>query len=94
MKNIWKGLSGRGKLVALGLGATVLQLGPIAACDDQLTALTRYVDPCGTVLGNCNPGDFQTNNANPGDWCIDPACTVPGACADTPPLGAIRDICP
>jgi hypothetical protein len=75
--------------------ATVFQLGFVSSCDDRLVGLTNYLDPCGTILGNCTPGFFQSINADLGDWCIDPACTVPGGCgAADPPLGTIRDICP
>jgi len=82
------------KVLALGVAGVVLQLGAIGSCDDTLVALTRYVDPCGTVLGNCTPGSFQANNADVGDYCVDPACTVPGACNNNQPLGTIRNICP
>ena len=64
-----------------------------SACDDFLIGMTNFVDPCGTLL-NCPPGSFQSNAAELGDWCIDPACVVPGACSDDQPLGTIRDICP
>jgi hypothetical protein len=69
-------------------------MGFLGSCDDQLIALTQYVDPCGTILGNCTPGSFQANNADLNDWCIDPACTIPGGCGPGQPLGTIRDICP
>lgn len=69
-------------------------VGFVESCDDRLIALTQFVDPCGTFLANCNPGDFQTNNADVGDFCIDPACTVPGGCNNDQPIGTIRDICP
>ena len=64
-----------------------------SACDDTLIGLTRFVDPCGTLL-DCPPGSFQSDRAELGDWCIDPSCVVPGACSDDQPLGTIRDICP
>lgn len=71
-----------------------MQFGYVGACDDRLVALTNYVDPCGTILGNCAPGTFQSVNSPLGSWCIDPACTVPGGCGNAdPPLGTIRDIC-
>ena len=95
MMSTWKFRNTRlMKVWALGMSATVLQFGAVSSCDDRLVALTTYVEPCGTVLGNCTPGSFQANNADPGDWCVDPACTVPGACDDNPPLGTIRNICP
>jgi len=77
------------------LAGTLLQLGFVSSCDDRLVGLTNYLDPCGTILANCAPGTFQAINADLGDWCLDPACTVPGGCGNQdPPLGTIRDICP
>ena len=63
-------------------------------CDNYLVNVTRYVDPCGTILANCAPGDFQVNAAEVGDYCVDPACTVPGACNNQQPLGTITNVCP
>ena len=68
--------------------------GFIDSCDDRLIELTRFVDPCGTVLANCAPGDFEVNAAEVGDFCVDPACTVPGQCTLDQPLGTITDLCP
>lgn len=68
--------------------------GFVESCDDRLVAVTRYFDPCGTILANCAPGDFEVNNAEIGDYCVDPACTVPGGCNDLQPLGTITDVCP
>jgi hypothetical protein len=80
-------------MVAL-LGAGYL-LGFINSCDNWLAGFTGYVDPCGTILANCVPGQFQLLNSDIGDYCIDPACTVPGACdTGTQPLGTIYHICP
>jgi hypothetical protein len=56
--------------------------------------MTRYVDPCGTILANCNPGDFEVNAADINSWTVDPACTVPGLCSDDQPLGTITDLDP
>lgn len=67
--------------------------GLIDSCDDSLVALTQFVDPCGTILANCDPGDFAVLNADIGDSCIDPACTLPGGCGVVP-LGTVREICP
>lgn len=73
----------------------LFMLGFIDSCDDRLVQFTQFVDPCGTFLANCQPGDFQTNAAGVHDWCVDPACTVPGQCGDDgPALGTITDICP
>lgn len=84
----------RGVVAALFAGA-LFQLGFIETCDDRLASLTRFVEPCGTLLGNCNPGDFQVNAADVGDYCIDPACTIPGQCGNAGPvLGTVTDLCP
>ncbi len=80
-------------LVAL-LFAGAMIPGILSSCDDRLIGLTRFIDPCGTILANCNPGDFMVNRADVGDFCVDPACTVPGACGDGQPLGTIIDVCP
>ena len=66
----------------------------VESCDDRLTNLTRYIDPCGSIFANCAPGDFEVNAADVGDYCVDPACTVPGACSNQQPLGTITDVCP
>ena len=68
--------------------------GFVDSCDDRLIEATRFVDPCGTFLANCAPGDFEVNAAEVGDFCVDPACTVPGQCDDIQPLGTITDLCP
>ena len=64
-----------------------------SSCNDFLIGVTRFADPCGTLL-DCPPGSFESGRAEIGDWCVDPACVVPGACSDDQPLGTIRDICP
>jgi len=69
-------------------------LGFLDSCDDLLVNVTRYVDPCGTFLANCTPGSFETEAAEVGDYCVDPACTVPGQCGGGQPLGTITDLCP
>jgi len=79
---------------ALVLGS-VYQLGFIETCDDRLIAISRQIDPCGTILSNCNPGDLEVSRAEVGDFCVDPACTVPGQCGTgLQPLGTITNICP
>lgn len=83
----------RSNLAALLFAGAVIP-GIISSCDDRLIGLTRYVDPCGTILANCNPGDFEVNAAGIGDFCVDPACTVPGGCGGGQPLGTITDVCP
>lgn len=84
------------KMVRLAtvLGSGAVLPGFFDSCDETLINWTRYVDPCGTILANCNPGDFEVNNADVGDFCVDPACTVPGGCGGGQPLGTITDICP
>lgn len=77
----------------LAIGAA-FQFGFLGSCNNRLIELTRFVDPCGTFLANCNPGDFEVNRAAVGDFCVDPACTVPGQCGGGQPLGTITDICP
>jgi hypothetical protein len=74
--------------------AGIVPLGFFESCDNRAANITSYVDPCGTVLGNCTPGSFQVNAADVGDYCIDPACTVPGQCGGGQPLGTITRICP
>lgn len=77
------------------LGGAAFQLGYIDNCDDRLANYAQYVDPCGTFLANCQPGDFQVNQADVADYCVDPACTIPGQCGQVgPPLGTITDLCP
>ena len=81
-------------LYALLLG-TVFQLGFLESCNDQLVEATRIIDPCGTFIASCTPGSFEANNADVGDFCVDPTCTIPGLCdLANPPLGTIRDVCP
>ncbi len=74
--------------------AGIIPVGFIESCDSRVTSATQYFDPCGTILGNCTPGSFQVNAADVGDYCIDPACTVPGQCGGGQPLGTITRICP
>ncbi len=68
--------------------------GFVEDCDNRLIGYTRYLDPCGTIFANCAPGDFEVNRAEVGDYCVDPGCTVPGACDDQQPLGTITNVCP
>jgi hypothetical protein len=84
----WIGLA-----VLVACGAT--QFGIISGCNNLLLGTTDYFDPCGTILGNCEPGDFQVYNSGPGAYCIDPTCTIPGQCENEgPPLGTLYDLCP
>ncbi len=76
-------------------GALTFALLSFSSCDDKLLSLAEFVDPCGTILANCEPGDLQINAAAVGDYCVDPACTVPGQCeGDYVPLGTITELCP
>ncbi len=80
---------------AMGTIATaVFIIGFLQTCDDRLIGLTRFIDPCATIFANCAPGDFEVNRADVGDFCVDPACTVPGQCGPGQALGTITDICP
>ena len=84
---------------AILVAGTALQFGFVSGCNDRLLGLVDFVDPCLTILGNCAPGSFQSINAEIGDFCIDPTCTIPGGCGYVtggggPPLGTQRDLCP
>ena len=84
-----------GMMTIAFVAGTAFQFGFLEGCNDRLLGLTNFVDPCDTFLANCNPGDFQSIRADIGDFCVDPTCTVPGACdPDTPALGTQRDLCP
>ena len=83
------------KMLAAGTFGGLFLLEFVSSCDDRLLNLTRYVDPCTTFLANCAPGSFQANAADIGDYCVDPACTVPGGCGQAgPPLGTQTQSCP
>lgn len=85
----------RRTVAAMLLGGTTFQIvGFIEKCDERLITASTYFDPCGTFLANCAPGDIQTNNADVGDYCIDPTCTIPGQCGTGQALGTITDLCP
>ncbi len=87
--------SQRARLAAALVGTlSIVGAGFINSCDNRLIGLTQYFDPCGTVFANCQPGDFQTNRAAVGDYCVDPTCTVPGGCNNGQALGTITDLCP
>ena len=79
---------------AAAVMSSVFVLGFLESCDDRLIGLSRVFDPCGSILSNCAPGDLEVFRAEVGDFCVDPACTVPGQCDDLQPLGTITDICP
>ncbi len=75
------GMKNRGWVKAAGMllvpGVFMAQLG--GACS-KLTALTQYVDPCGTVLADCFPGQFQLYASDVPNYELDPTCTIPGGC--------------
>ena len=79
-------------ILALLIGGGI-QLGFVESCDDRLIGATKVFDPCGTVLGNCLPGSFETNAADIPSRCVDPACVIPGACPGSEiPLGTQREL--
>ncbi|MBI1827840.1 MAG: hypothetical protein HY287_02100 [Planctomycetes bacterium] len=82
---------------AVGLTSTLPLWGLVNSCNDYLVNATKYVDPCGTILANCVPGSFQANTAPIGSaqaQCLDPTCTIPGACnPGVPVIGSVRPIC-
>lgn len=85
----------RAKAAAALVVGSLFVHGFLESCDDRFIGFTRFVDPCGTFLANCQPGDFETNRADIGDFCVDPTCSVPGGCGNAgPALGTQRDICP
>ena len=81
-----------GMLVLITTGAFTFSL--IDTCDNLAVEASRIIDPCGTFLANCAPGSFEVRNAEVGDFCVDPACSVPGQCGFGQPLGTITDLCP
>ncbi len=95
MSNGWAGSRRWYKTLASYSLGGVFILSFLGDCDNSLVQLTRFVEPCGTVFANCQPGDIQVNAADVGDFCVDPACSVPGGCGNLEqPLGTITDICP
>ena len=80
----------RTAFVSLVSGLSVL--GFLENCNDRLVEVTRFVDPCNTVLFNCVPGFFETSAADVGDFCVDPSCTVPGGCGNVA-LGTVTRVC-
>lgn len=82
------------RAMAIATGS-VFVVGMLESCNDFMVGASAYVDPCGTIFGNCAPGDIQVRAADIGDSCIDPACTVPGGCGfEGAPLGTITNVCP
>ena len=50
--------------------------------------LDRF-DPCGTILGNCEPGSLQLQFADVPDYDFDPTCTIPGQCVEAAGEGEV-----
>ena len=79
-----RGPSSRQAARALLLCATLASgvvFGFLPSCETLLTTF----DPCGTILGNCEPGTFDLLFADVPDWGVDPGCTVPGGCTGDDP---------
>ena len=77
--------SWRRVVVSLALGGSVLQLGFLPDC----TSLLRVFNPCGSILGFCEPEDLDLMLADGiPDFDLDPTCTIPfatgGNCAGGP----------
>ena len=56
------------------LSACVFQFGFLPSCKGVLTTL----NPCGTILGFCEPEEIDLLFADVPDFSIDPTCTIPG----------------
>ena len=72
--------------VLLGGG---MSLGFVESCDDRLIQVTRFFDPCGTILANCLPGQLAAQQAPTGDSCF--LCSRPGTCDGDQPFLNICD---
>lgn len=66
---------------------TTFQLGLVSGACDRAANLTQYVDPCGTILADCFPGQFQLYASDVPNYELDPTCTIPGlpGCGAAPP---------
>lgn len=78
----------RRKIVGALLGGGVA-LGFVQSCDDRLIQLTRFFDPCGTILANCLPGQLAAQQADIGDSCF--LCPIQGTCGEDDPFLNICD---
>ena len=78
----------RRRIVCVLLGGG-MSLGFIESCDDRLIEVTRFFDPCGTILANCLPGQLAAQQAPTGDSCF--LCSRPGTCG--PDEVAFLNIC-
>ena len=79
----------RRKIVGAFLGGGVVFGGFVGSCDDRLIEVTRFLDPCGTILANCQPGQFAAESADIGDPCF--LCPIPGTCGLDDPFMNICD---
>jgi len=85
MTRFWKWLQ---LVLATAVMGTTFQLG--VGC---LSRVAQAVNPCGTIL-NCDPLEYDLAFQ---DWVpnynIDPTCTIPGLCGNTPfpPAGGADD---
>ncbi|MCH8148769.1 MAG: hypothetical protein IH987_12355 [Planctomycetes bacterium] len=79
----------RRKIVGALLGGGVMFGGFVESCDNRLIELTRFFDPCGTILANCAPGQLAAQNADIGDPCY--LCTRPEGCIEDNPFLNICD---
>lgn len=74
----------RRKVVGALLGGGMVFGGFVESCDDRLIQATRFLDPCGTILANCLPGELTAQQANTGDPCF--LCSRPGTCGNDDPF--------
>lgn len=68
-------------LLAAALLGTTFQAG--TGC---IGTIARNVNPCGTILV-CDPLEYDLMWTDQSDWPdynIDPTCTIPGECGETP----------
>ena len=79
----------RRQVLGAVLGGGLMFGGFVGTCDDRLIGLTRFFDPCGTVLANCLPGELTAQQADTGDPCF--LCSSPGTCGNDDPFLNICD---
>ena len=79
----------RRKVLGALLGGGVVFGGFVESCDDRLIQVTRFFDPCGTILANCVPGQLAAQRADTGDPCF--LCPIPGTCDNDQPFLNICD---
>ena len=79
----------RRKVVGALLGGGLMFGGFVSTCENRLTGFTRFLDPCGTILANCLPGELTAQQADTGDPCF--LCAIPGTCGNDDPFLNICD---